>query len=157
MSDNVEIERKFLVADPVAVLKERVINVIKITQGYLARNDGYVVRIRASDDGNSTKGYITVKSKNVGITRSEYEYEIPYADAVHMLHLAYVDSAPIRKTRYVVLDQHSQQWDVDFFSEKYDGTILAEIELPSESTEVVLPSWIGQEVSDCPKYYNSNM
>ena len=156
-----EIERKFIVGNTLDVLNETILEQQKIVQGYLGINAEYVIRIRCMSvikNGQVTdKAFITVKSKNIGIVRQEYEYEIPHVDGLNMLILTNILHEPITKTRYVIKDQHNQIWDVDFFEGKREGVVLAEIELIDENTPTILPSWIGKEVSTSPEYFNSNM
>lgn len=167
---NQEIERKFIVTNPYGAQSETVLCTQTIKQGYLSRADSSIVRIRwvetvypskhdlfpHSVSLSRTSGFITVKSANVGITRQEYEYEIPGADADSMLTL--LAPAPIiTKTRLKIKDEHNQYWDVDFFHGSREGLVLAEIELLFEHQNIILPDWVGEEVSTNPKYFNSNM
>lgn len=100
------------------------------------------------------KGYITVKGITQGITRPEYEYEIPLKDAFSLMRMSI--SVPIIKMRYII-EHLGNKWEVDVFYGKNKGLIIAEIELETEYDVVTLPEWIDREVSDDPKYYNSNL
>ncbi len=144
----IEIERKFLVKD------ESFIGLAKsssrIMQGYLNRDPERTVRVRTRGD----KGYITVKGKNHGFVRKEFEYEIPYNDAQQLLSLC---NPPIlEKERYIV-DYEGMTWEVDRFYGAHEGLLTAEVELPSETTQISLPDFIGEEVTANPAYYNSNL
>lgn len=144
-----EIERKYLVNDEIHSLLAN-LNPKKIQQGYLAETEKGVVRVRTKGD----KGFLTVKSANKGISREEFEYEIPKEDAERLLQL--FCSVYISKDRYTInYGQHV--WEVDVFGGKLDGLIVAEIELSSENEAFELPVWIGKEVSDDTRYYNSNL
>lgn len=143
-----EIERKFLlltddwknIADQGTVIK----------QGYLNTHPDRTVRIRIK--GN--KGIITVKGRNVGATRSEYEYEIPLADAQEMMLLC--EPPIIEKVRYlVVVGQHT--WEIDVFEGVNDGLVVAEMELGAEDEDFAMPDWVGEEVTFDVGYYNSNL
>lgn len=139
-----EIERKFLVDDtsflPMAIGKH------EICQGYLSRKP--TVRVRTLD----TRAFITVKSRNLGATRSEWEYEVPLSDAREMMHLCTEDL--IEKTRYLV-PYGGRTWEVDVFHGGLEGLIVAEVELPEENADVELPPFAGREVTGNPAFYNS--
>ncbi len=88
-------------------------------------------------------------------TRSEYEYEIPLADAIEMLDR--LSERPlIEKTRYRVPNE-GVVWEIDEFEGDNRGLILAEVELKDETQSITLPSWIGQEVTGDPRYFNANL
>ena len=144
-----EIERKFLVdAEKISALN--LTGGEKIFQGYLSTDKNKTVRVRVKNN----RGFLTIKSANVGIVRKEFEYEIPVADAEEILKLC----APnvLQKVRYKV-EYAGKIFEVDIFSGRHQGLILAEVELNSPTEIVDLPEWIGEEVSDNPKYYNSNL
>ena len=141
-----EIERKFLVKDSWQPQSAG----IKIAQGYLSTVPERTVRVRIKGD----KGYLTIKGKNQGISRAEYEYEIPRQDAEEMLQLA--EQPILVKTRY--LEQQGEfTWEVDVFAGENQGLVVAEIELPAEDAEFSRPAWLGQEVSGDVRYYNANL
>lgn len=143
-----EIERKFLVksADYKKLGKP-----VRISQGYLNSSKERTVRVRIFGD----QGFITVKSAVQGISRQEYEYEIPIQDAREMLdHLC--ERPLVEKDRYEIL-QENHTWEVDEFLGENSGLVIAEIELESESEPFEKPDWIGEEVSQDPKYFNSNL
>ena len=99
------------------------------------------------------RGYLTVKSKNSGMVRQEWEYEIPAADAEEMLLLC--DGVVIDKTRHMVpVGDHV--WEVDEFHAPHFGLTVAEVELSGEHDDPgPLPPWVGAEVTGDPRYYNS--
>ena len=143
-----EIERKFLVADP-SFLKPLTGSQIK--QGYIAGKERSAARIRIRDSG----AFLTLKSETRGITRSEFEYEIPLADAEEMLETL---CAPphIEKTRYVV-EWKGHTWEIDVFHGGNEGLIVAEIELATVDQAFEKPPWLGREVSQDARYFNSNL
>ena len=145
-----EIERKFLVRDDSyrALAKQT----RSIVQGYLSCRPDSTVRVRIVDD----EAYLTVKSKNYGCLRGEWEYQIPIDDAKELLNLCEPESVIIEKTRYII-EVEDLKWEIDEFHGGLNGLVVAEIELPSEDTSFELPSFIGQEVTGDPKYYNSNL
>lgn len=146
---NIEIEKKYLVTS--SEYKQMATNSHTICQGYLNREPDRTVRVRILDD----KGFLTVKGRNHGAVRKEFEYEIPHSDAEELLALCIPPI--IRKRRYIV-HWDGFTWEVDeFFREGKDALVVAEIELPSEHTIHSLPPFVGEEVTGNPDYYNSNI
>ena len=88
-------------------------------------------------------------------TRLEFEYEIPIADARILLD-ELCERPLIEKTRYRI-DYGGMTWEVDEFAGENAGLVVAEVELEDEEQEIELPTWIGREVSDDPRYFNSNL
>jgi adenylate cyclase len=142
----IEIERKFLLAnDNWRKDADEGINVI---QAYMGSNEKSSIRIRIHDDSAN----LNIKSKTLGIQRSEYEYPIPLDDAKIILE-SLCDKPYIEKTRFhVVHDEH--KWEIDVFSGDNEGLIVAELELNSVDEHFTLPDWLGEEVSNEPRYYN---
>jgi len=141
----VEIERKFLV-DKTKWSPN--VPGIKMVQAYLGLAPYPTVRIRVAGE----KAFLTIKGRSESIVRPEFEYEIPVEDAENMLELAI--SSPVEKTRYKI--QHEDfTWEVDVFSGRNAGLIVAEIELESEAQDFPLPEWLLDEVSYDGRYYNS--
>lgn len=120
-------------------------------QGYLNTDKGRTVRIRTLDE----KGYLTIKGPAVNGVRKEFEYEIPYADAVEMLEELAV--APIIEKKRYKIPFAGFTWEVDEFSGPNSGLVLAEIELDFPTQPFALPPWIGREVTDDIRFYNSNL
>lgn len=143
-----EIERKFLLKND--DWKTEVDTGLVLKQGYLNTNPDRTVRIRLA----GKKGILTVKSKNVGITRNEFEYEIPYLDTLELLKLC--EPPLIEKTRYKII-QDNLTWEIDLFFGENAGLAIAEVELSDEEQTINPPSWLGTEVSTDQKYYNSNL
>ena len=143
-----EIERKFLLKTD--DWKSLVSKSHTIQQGYLNSEPLRTVRVRIIDD----KGKLTIKGKNKGISRLEFEYTIPLHDARQLIKLC--EKPLIEKTRNIVI-VNAQTWEIDEFDGANEGLVLAEIELDSEDTKVDLPNWIGEEVSHDARYYNSNL
>ena len=142
-----EIERKFLVKEERWRPKEEG---VRIAQGYLSTVPERTVRVRIK----GRQGYLTVKGKNEGISRKEFEYEIPLEDAEELLKLS--ESAILEKRRYrEMVEGHI--WEVDVFSGDNEGLFLAEIELQYENESFKKPEWLGEEVSEDSRYYNSNL
>ena len=141
-----EIERKFLVKAGWQPQEQGE----KIAQGYLSTVLERTVRVRIK--GN--KGYLTIKGKNKGISRAEFEYEIPLSDAEALLSIA--EPPVLTKTRY--REKHGGDiWEIDVFAGENEGLIVAEIELAAEDSKFFRPEWLGEEVSDDVRYYNANL
>lgn len=138
-----EIERKFLVNQD--LFNPDTNSGIKIAQAYLSIRPESTVRVRIL--GNSA--FLTIKSKNFGAERYEWEYQIPVSDAEDMMRKCDCLSI-IEKIRYKV-----GAWEVDVFQGKHRGLILAEIELTAADETFEKPDFIGREVTDDNRYYNS--
>lgn len=143
-----EIERKFLVLnDSWRGLAEGV----HYRQGYLNPAAGPTVRVRTI----RKQGFLTIKGPTVNAARLEYEYAIPFQDACEML--ARLTVSPIVEKRRYTIPYEGFTWEVDEFLGASEGLIFAEIELEHRDQTFPLPSWIGREVTDDPRYYNSNI
>jgi len=147
----VEIERKFLVSNLNTCLQHYTTS-RSIVQGYLSFDPARTVRVRKTD----TKAFLTIKGKSnaTGDTRFEWEKEIPENEATQLLDLCL--GQIIRKTRYVVPHQ-SHLFEVDVFSGKLQGLVIAEVELSAADEQPDLPTWIGKEVTGDSRYYNSDL
>lgn len=119
-------------------------------QGYLSSHPERVVRVRIAGE----RAFLTIKGKTAGITRVEHEYSIPVPDAAELLGMC--EAPLVEKTRHV--EEHGgQTWEIDIFHGVNHGLVMAEIELESETQRVEVPPWAVREVSDDPRYYNSNL
>mgnify|MGYP006332943155 FL=1 len=144
----IEIERKFLVKDD--SFKTAALAKNHIAQGYLSSVPERTVRVRIK--GN--KGFITIKgaSNDAGLSRFEWEKEIPLAEAEKLLLLC--EKGVIDKTRFEI-KLGSHVFEVDEFYGENEGLIIAEIELNSETETFEKPNWLGAEVTGNNRYYNS--
>ncbi len=140
-----EIERKFLLHPEKLGEKGEG---LKITQAYLSIDPERVVRVRVVGE----QAYLTIKGASTGITRDEFEYTIPKADALDMMKLAIF--SPIKKIRYKV-PYSGKLWEIDHFLGANSGLWLAEVELKHENEKVQLPDWVGKEVSGDERFYNA--
>jgi len=143
----IEIERKFLVRDRSVIEGS---TGVPYRQGYLSTDPERTVRVRRGGG----HAYLTIKGLTEGATRAEFEYEIPIADADHLLALC--EGPIIEKTRHRI-DHAGLTWEIDVFSGQNAGLVLAEVELPSADTAVEIPDWVGDEVTSDPRYYNANL
>ncbi|MFM7384682.1 MAG: CYTH domain-containing protein [Microcystaceae cyanobacterium] len=143
-----EIERKFLVNGDqwrsLAVGQ-------RYCQGYLPTQDNVTVRVRIVGE----KAYLTLKGPTQGMSRSEFEYDIPVTDAEILLNTL-CQRPWIEKWRYRI-PMGDLVWEVDEFLGENQGLILAEVELVSEDQTFDRPDWIGPEVTGDRRYYNSNL
>ena len=119
-------------------------------QGYLLTDPNKTIRVRQA----GSKGFLTVKGPSIGAKRLEYEYEIPFKEAEELL--SHFSVSELSKIRYK-LPIGNKVWEVDEFLGDSTGLIVAEIELESEDEEFDVPDWIGEEVTNKPEYYNSNL
>jgi adenylate cyclase len=143
-----EIERKFLVSGEAW---RETAEGTRYRQGFLSTEPERTVRVRVA----GPRGSITVKGKNLGARRAEFEYEIPVADAERMLDTL-CKRPLIEKVRYV-LAVGAHTWEIDVFEGDNAGLVVAEIELRREDEAFERPEWIGDEVTDDPRYFNSNL
>ena len=143
----VEIERKFLLVGT----EWKSVAGTRYRQGYLNSQKERTVRVRTIAD----KGYLTIKGVAKGNVRPEYEYEIPRAEADEMLDRL-CEKPLIEKVRYKI-PRDGLVWEVDEFEGENAGLVLAEVELETEDQEVDLPSWVGDEVTGDPRYFNSSL
>lgn len=154
-----EIEHKYLVTSSAF---KALAQPVYYRQGYIPTLNGMTVRVRIA----GTQGYLTFKDHAVGITRHEFEYPIPAAEAEQLLTLM-CDKPQIEKQRYVIPIDGGQlpdgtpvtglHWEVDVFMGDNEGLVVAEIEVPTEDTQFPLPDWIGQEVTGDRRYYNNSL
>jgi CYTH domain-containing protein len=146
-----EIERKYLVQGE--SYKQMAVAHHHICQGYISREKTGTVRVRIADD----KAYLTIKGKPTAghFARYEWEKEIDVTDARELLQLC--QGNLIDKTRWIVPAGEGLKWEVDEFHGKHQGLVVAEIELVDEEQVFTKPSFIGEDVTDNPRYYNANM
>ena len=144
-----EIERKFLVEGH---FKDQAYAQSHIVQGYICSACGRTVRVRIRDD----RGYLTIKgaSADNGLSRYEWEKEIPLAEAEELMKLC--EPGVIDKTRYLVRSGH-HIFEVDEFYGDNEGLILAEVELSAPDEAYEKPSFIGREVTGDIRFYNSHL
>jgi CYTH domain-containing protein len=144
-----EIERKFLVDKKAWELFEKPVPK-KIIQAYLFQSPEKTIRVRIK--GN--KGFLTIKGKTTGISRSEFEYEIPFAEAEQIIS-EFADKTILKNRYEIKVGNHL--WEIDEFHGKLEGLLLAEIELSDEAEEFELPTWATSDVSTDENYYNSKL
>jgi adenylate cyclase len=146
----IEIERKFLVTSE--AFKKEAFAQNRIAQGYLSAVPERTVRVRIK--GN--KGFLTIKgaSNASGLTRFEWEKEIPVDEAAALLKLC--EKGIIDKIRFEV-KMGNHVFEIDEFYGDNEGLVMAEIELKSETETFEKPNWLGKEVTNDNRYYNSSL
>lgn len=142
-----EIERKFLIDTEKWNKKGKP---VKMEQAYLMIDGHKVVRVRIAGE----QAFLTIKGNLSGITRDEFEYEIPVDDAVQMMNLR--TGAIVEKTRYIY-EFRGKTWEIDVFEGENSGLIVAEIELENENESFEKPEWLLDEVSTDDRYYNFSL
>ena len=142
----IEIERKFLVSGTAW----RQDNGINYSQGYLNLDKERTVRVRLTEKQAS----LCVKGITKGMSRMEFEYEIPAGDAEQLLKLC--EGSVIQKIRYTVIHK-GLKWEIDEFLGDNKGLVIAEVELSSEDQIFDKPEWLGMEVTTDQRYINSNL
>lgn len=143
----IEIERKFLLASD--AWREGATGV-EFCQGYLNRDPARTVRVRVAGEA----GFLTIKGRSEGLARAEFEYPIPLDEARALLSLC--EGPLIEKRRYNV-KFGGFVWEIDEFFGENAGLVVAEIELPSAGADFARPAWLGAEVSDDTRYFNSSL
>lgn len=144
-----ETERKFLVKKDFKPFSHKVSYIV---QGYLCSSPERTVRIRMCDK----KGFLTIKGigNESGLSRYEWEEEIPEQDAAAMLDMC--EPGKIEKNRYLI-QSGTHVFEVDEFLGLNQGLVIAEIELSSEDENFEKPEWLGDEVSNQVQYFNSSL
>lgn len=141
-----EIERKFLLKDD--SWRDSSSDSKPIIQGYLANTERGSIRVRLAGG----KASLNIKSMTLGVTRTEYDYAIPADEARAMLRELCLQPL-IEKTRYYV-PYAGHTWEIDVFGGANAGLVVAELELQRADEAFAQPSWLGEEVSHDPRYYN---
>lgn len=141
----VEIERKFLVIGGYPKTGP-----METVQAYLCIDPERTVRIRIEPE----RAVLAIKGAAVGLARPEFEYVIPVEEARELMQLCV--GSVVEKTRY-----HHRTgphvWEIDVFHGENEGLVVAEIELADEDEDFERPSWVGEEVSGDPRYYNAQL
>jgi adenylate cyclase len=144
----IEIERKFLVNKE--KWNQRKPLGLFVRQGYLLTDPEKTIRVRLTGH----HGFLTIKGKTTGATRSEFEYEIPGEDAKKILET--FSCAVVSKVRFEII-YHEKLWEIDEFLDENEGLIIAEIELKSEEEKIDFPEWIEKEITGDARYYNASL
>lgn len=142
----IEIERKYLIkSNEWKSLGDKKF----YQQGYLLSDKNRTIRIRTIEE----KGFITIKGSAKGISRNEFEYEIPVEEARVILET--LCEKPFIKKYRTKIQLNNLIWEVDEFIDENNGLVIAEVELQNENQKIVIPNWVGKEVTGNIKYYNA--
>ncbi len=159
MAHQREIERKFLVKQD--VWEKEGLPLAKpmlFQQGYIARSEGRVVRVRSITLPNAAPlGVLTIKlaRSEDRLARDEFEYPLPPEEAQALLN-SLAPQEKLVKTRHC-LTVYGKEWVVDEFHQPHVGLLLAEIELNSVDEFFQNPSWLGEEVTHLPGYTSARL
>lgn len=145
----IEIERKFLVTG--GAWRRAATGSSVFRQGYLSSSDKATVRVRIIDD---VRAVLTLKGPLDGISRAEFEYDVPLEDGRVLLQMARPNV--VEKERYLV-PHAGLVWEVDVFEGLHAGLVLAEVELSTPEQRVHLPPWAGREVTHDDRYANASL
>lgn len=140
----IEIERKFLLRND--AWRAQAQRSVRMVQAYLG-GDRCSIRVRIEGEA----AFLNLKSKDLGARRMEFEYPVPVADAEQIL--AAFGGAQVAKTRHYV-QRGAHLWEIDEFSGDNTGLVVAELELSAEDEAFERPGWLGDEVTQDPRYYN---
>jgi len=152
----IEIERKFLLANDdwralvsrSDIMQQAYLNRVEISDD--ASTAGASVRVRIV----GARAWLNLKAAKRGLSRAEFEYEIPLTDAQSMLSMA-IGRTVEKKRHYVELN--GLVWEIDEFEGCNQGLLVAELELQSEQQTFVRPNWLGREISTQLRYYNASL
>lgn len=143
-----EIERKYLVKND--SWRKGASTGHLMSQTYLLSKKNCILRIRLVDQ---CRAFLGVKFRTSPLRREEFEYEIPYSDALEMRAHA---RATLEKTRYIV-EHCGYRWEIDVYHGRFDGLVVAEVELRHEGDQPPPPSWLGTEITGNPTYSNRSI
>lgn len=144
---DLEIERKFLIRE--GAFDYKVYPSKEYEQGYL--NTAPVVRVRKEGDE-----YVLTYKGGGMMAREEYNLPLNKEAFDHMIKKA--DGRIIKKTRYFI-PFGEYTIELDEFKGDLSPLVMAEVEFPSieKANAFTPPSWFGKDVTNDPKYHNSNM
>ena len=140
-----EIERKFLLAND--TWKREIIKSEHMRDGLIARFGEGKVRVRLTE----SSAWLTIKGARKGISRLEFEYEIPPADAEQMLRTLCQGDPVLEKCRHTV-PFGGLNWTIDVYMGPLAGVAFAEVELEHPDQNLQLPPWVGEEVTNKPEF-----
>jgi adenylate cyclase len=143
-----EIERKFLVTSDAW---RKAVTGVHYSQGYIAGDSAATVRVRVAGDA----AWLTIKGLTTGVSRPEFEYQIPLDEARYMLN--HLCRRPLIDKHRHFIDIEGLTWEVDEFHCENAGLVVAELELEDESQSFTRPSWLGKEITEDHRYRNSNL
>jgi CYTH domain-containing protein len=123
-----------------------------IAQGYLSDDPEKTVRIRQVDGDTA---YLTIKGAKIGNAAPEFEYEIPHEDSASLMKLC--GDKSLTKDRYKIPGPDGNEWELDIFTGRHAGLMIAELELPGERAHFEKPGWLGPEITTDPRFSNASL
>ena len=111
---------------------------------------GWMARIRGYDD---MRYVLDIKGPRSGTTRKEFgEYPVSAEEGRALLELAPQEQR-LRKKRYTIPHQ-GHDWVLDVYADGKSRP-TCEVELPSPTTPLDLPLWVGEEITDRKTFWTS--
>lgn len=98
---------------------------------------------------------LTLKGKRTHSSAIELEWTIDVDAASHIVER--MECPTVIKTRHVWTGSDGLIWEIDVFEGELLNLIIAEVELPSEDFPVIIPSWIGEEITGLHQWSNSSL
>jgi adenylate cyclase len=145
MNRSVEIERRFLVLDTYSFWSS---DQVRIVQGYILRRSGRKFRVRIMGD----QAILTCKRWMAPGVRQERNWPISLVKALDLMR-NHCNGGSVEKIRYSVLFAE-RLWEVDVFTGRNEGLVIAEVELSHLNETVLLPSWVGPEITGNSQFGN---
>ena len=143
-----EIERKFLVASD--DWRKEVNSGRRFQQAVVFSQGDRTLRVRTVD-GKQARLTLKIGVEGSKMSRHEFEYDVPIADAEELLKLA--SGNTISKTRYDI-PYGNHIWEIDVYDGNLEGLVVAEVEMKSEDENPELPSWLGRELTGDRRFSN---
>lgn len=145
----VEIERKFLVADP--SWRTAAEGATPMVQFYLLAEGDRSLRVRIRDGRTASA---TLKIGEGARRREEFTWPLPLADALALR--AHALGRAVEKTRHLAA-WRGHVYEIDVFAGPLQGLVVVELETESDVADADLPPWIGREVTDDPRFLNVSL
>ncbi len=108
-----------------------------IAQGYLSTDLKKTVRIRLTD----LNAFITIKGPKINGKGEEFEYPVPIEDAPALLNMCGPENT-LSKLRY-----GWNSWEIDEFTGKHQGLVIAELEVEDIDDPLIRPNWLDNAVN----------
>jgi CYTH domain-containing protein len=115
----------------------------------ISTRESFTSRIRITQH----KSILTLKGKRNHTSAIELEWEIEPSLAENITVSG--DFSHVEKVRFFWPGEDGLVWEVDEFEGGLAGLILAEVELENETQEVVLPEWLGMELTGLHNWSNA--
>ena len=117
----------------------------------IAALEGWAVRLRLEND----RAVLTLKGPRTGATAAEHEF--PVDETLARDALSRPDLPVVEKTRHLWRGEDGHLWEIDEFEGPLAGLIIAEVELAAEDEPVVLPDFLGLEVTTATSWSSHSL